>query len=80
MFPYRDENQTQRPAIVTGAIIGLNVFTWLIVQGAGSEVAVARSVCNLGLIPGELTGTLPPGTTFPLGEGITCATDSGRQL
>jgi membrane associated rhomboid family serine protease len=41
---------------------------------------LAASVCNLGLIPGELTGALPPGTTFPMGEGIACATDPGRQL
>lgn len=80
MFPYRDENETQRPAIVTGAIIAVNVLTWLFIQGAGSESAVARSVCELGLIPGELMATLPPGTTFPMGEGIACATDPGRQF
>jgi membrane associated rhomboid family serine protease len=80
MFPYRDENETQRPAIVTGAIIALNALVWLVVQGAGSEMSVARSVCELGLIPGELTGTVPPGTTFPLGEGLACATDAGRQV
>ena len=41
--------------------------------------ALARSVCNLGLIPGELTASLPPGTSFPMGEGLTCLTDPGRQ-
>jgi membrane associated rhomboid family serine protease len=80
MFPYRDENETQRPAIVTGTIIALNVLTWLVVQGAGSTVSLAKSICELGLIPGELTGSLPPGTRFPLGEGLACATDPGRQI
>ena len=80
MFPYRDENETQRLAIVTGSIIALNVFAWLFVQGAGSSTALARSVCELGLIAGELTGSLPPGTQFPMGEGLACATDPGRQL
>jgi membrane associated rhomboid family serine protease len=80
MFPYRDENETQRPAIVTLAIIALNVLVWLLVQGAGSEATVAASVCNLGLIPGELTGTLPPGTTVPLGEGLVCAARPGSGL
>jgi membrane associated rhomboid family serine protease len=80
MFPYRDENETQRPAIVTGTIIALNVLTWLVVQGAGSTVSLAKSICDLGLIPGELTGSLPPGTRFPLGEGLACATDPGRQI
>jgi membrane associated rhomboid family serine protease len=50
------------------------------VQGAGTTVPLATSVCNLGLIPGELTGLLPPGTRFPLGEGLVCATDPGRQI
>jgi membrane associated rhomboid family serine protease len=80
MFPYRDENETQRLAIVTGSIIALNVFAWLFVQGAGSSTALARSVCELGLIAGELTGALPPGTQFPMGEGLACATDPGRQV
>lgn len=80
MFPYRDENETQRTAIVTLAMIALNVFAWLFVQGAGTTVALARSVCNFGLIPGELTGLIAPGTRFPMGEGLACATDPGRQV
>jgi membrane associated rhomboid family serine protease len=79
MFPYRDENETQRPAIVTGAIIGLNALSWFFVQGAGTTLPLARSVCNLGLIAGELTGSLPPGTRFPMGEGLVCETDPGTQ-
>jgi len=79
MIPYRDENETQRRAIVTATIIGLNILSWLMVQGAGSDLALAKSVCNLGLIPGELTGLLPPGRRFPLGPGLACVTDPGRQ-
>jgi membrane associated rhomboid family serine protease len=80
MFPYRDENQTQRASYVTWAIIALNVATWIFVQGAGATVPLARSICELGLIPGELTGSLAPGTRFPMGEGLVCATDEGRQI
>jgi membrane associated rhomboid family serine protease len=80
MFPYRDENETQRTAIVTLTMIALNIFAWLFVQGAGSTLALAQSVCNFGLIPGELTGSIAPGTQFPMGEGLACATDPGRQL
>jgi rhomboid family protein len=79
MFPYRDENETQRTAYVTVALIAANVLVWLLVQGAGSPLALARSVCNLGLIPGELTLAVPPGTRFPMGEGLVCLTDPGRQ-
>jgi membrane associated rhomboid family serine protease len=80
MFPYHDENETQRTAYVTYAIIAVNVLVWLVVQGAGSTFALARSVCEYGLIAGELTGMLPPGTPFPMGEGLVCLTDSGRQI
>ena len=79
MIPYRDENETQHPAIATGAIIALNVISWLVIQGAGTDPALPASVCNLGLIPGELTGFLPVGTKFPMGPGLLCVTDPGRQ-
>jgi membrane associated rhomboid family serine protease len=79
MIPYRDENVTQRSAIVTYTLIILNAFAWLLVQGAGSPYPLAASVCNFGLIPGELTLALKPGTSFPMGEGLVCATDPGRQ-
>jgi len=79
MFPYRDENVTQRPPYITISLIVANVLVWLFVQGAGSSLSLAASVCNLGLIPGELTGMLPPGERFPMGEGLVCITDPGRQ-
>jgi rhomboid family protein len=79
VFPYHDENQTQRTPVVTIAVIAVTTLTWLLVQGAGTALPLAESVCNLGLIPGELTLSLPPGTGFPIGEGISCLTDPGRQ-
>jgi membrane associated rhomboid family serine protease len=79
-FPYRDENQAQRRSLVTLLLIGVNVAAWLLVQGAGAALPLARSVCNLGLIPGELTGLLRPGTGFPMGQGLVCLTDPGPQL
>jgi hypothetical protein len=50
------------------------------VQGAGSPLALAASVRNLGLIPGELTLSLPPGTSFEMGNGLACLTGPGRQV
>ena len=47
MFPYHDENETQRTAVVTMALIGACVAAWLLVQGAGAEQPLAR----LGLQP-----------------------------
>ena len=80
MLPYHDENQTERTPYVTLVLIAINVAAWLLVQGAGAEIPLARSVCELGLIPGELTASLSPGTRFPMGEGLACLTDPGRQV
>src|SRR5262245_26393305 len=44
VFPYRDENETQRTPYITFAIIALNVFVWLFIQGAGGTVPLATSV------------------------------------
>ncbi|MBI3050522.1 MAG: rhomboid family intramembrane serine protease [Acidobacteria bacterium] len=80
MFPYHDENQTQRTPYITITLIVLTTLAWVFLQGAGSALALAESVCELGLIPGELTLSVPPGTPFPMGEGLACLTDPGRQL
>jgi membrane associated rhomboid family serine protease len=79
MIPYRDENDTVRTPIVTLAIIAINVLVWFTVQGAGVSEALAASVCNLGLVPGELSGLARPGSGFAMGEGIACVVDPGRE-
>jgi membrane associated rhomboid family serine protease len=79
VFPYHDENETQRTPYVTMVLIALCVLAWVLYQRAGSGLAMAASVCNSGLIPGELTLSLPPGTSFPMGDDVVCLTDPGRQ-
>jgi membrane associated rhomboid family serine protease len=79
MFPYHDENETQRTAYVTLTIIALCVLAWVVVQGAGADLELVRSICNLGLIPGELTQSLRPGSSFPIGEDVMCVIDPGAQ-
>jgi membrane associated rhomboid family serine protease len=79
MFPYHDENDTLRTPVVTIALIAITVFAWLFLQGAGTDPALAASVCNLGLIPGELTLNADPGSGFRMGPEIVCLIDPGRQ-
>jgi membrane associated rhomboid family serine protease len=79
MIPYHDENETQRPAYVTMVLIAICTVVWVFVQGAGSTIKLAASVCNLGLIPGELTGMLQAGVGFNMGHGLRCITDPGPQ-
>jgi len=74
MFPYKDENPTLRTPIVTFLLIGLNLASWFLLQGLGSEPALSASVCELGLIPGEVLGRVPPGVPVRMGEW-SCQTD-----
>ena len=68
MFPYKDDNPTVLTPVVTVGIIAANLAAWLLVQGAGTESTLLRSVCQLGLIPGELLGRAPLGAAIPLGR------------
>ena len=79
MIPYRDENPTTRPAVVTVAIIALNVLAWLFIEGAGAGRAVDAAVCNYGLIPGEVLQRVPPGTGVEMAPGVICAVDPSPQ-
>src|SRR5659263_54888 len=72
MFPYRDDNPTLATPVVTILLITLNVAAWILVQGAGSEPGLSRSVCELGLIPGELLGRVAEGTALRLSPVATC--------
>ena len=75
MFPYKDDNPTVLTPVVTVGIIALNVIAWVFVQGLGTGEMLARSLCDLGLIPGELLQTAPPGSSTPLGPGMVCVVD-----
>jgi membrane associated rhomboid family serine protease len=76
MFPYKDENPTEKPAIVTVAIILANVLVFILLQGAGAEGPLARSVCHFGLIPGEIFQRARPGSGVELAPGVVCIVDA----
>jgi membrane associated rhomboid family serine protease len=72
VFPLKDENPHFLTPVVTYSLIGLNAAAWMLVQGLGAEAPLVRSVCQLGLIPGELLGQLAPGTSVSLGPDSAC--------
>lgn len=77
MFPISDDNPTLRTPAMTYALLGLIGAVWVLVQGAGlNVVAMATSVCNWGMVPGELTGRAQLGLGVPLGEGLACLVDA----
>lgn len=76
MIPISDDNPTLRTPLVTMALLALLGAAWFFLQGMGLDPAVlAASVCNLGLVPAELTGAAPLGTAVPLGRGLACIVD-----
>ena len=72
MFPIRDDNPSFLTPYATYTIVALNVFAWIFLQGFGVEPRLSASVCTLGLIPGEVLGTAPPGAALEIGPGAYC--------
>jgi membrane associated rhomboid family serine protease len=72
VFPLRDDNPHFLTPLVTYGLIAANVLAWALLQGFGSEPLLSSSVCRLGLIPGELLQTAPPGARFPIDENTVC--------
>ena len=78
MIPYHDENTTLRTASVTLGLVATKVRVWVLFQGAGAVNPFEASVCNFGLIPGELTGELAAGVRVPMEKSL-CLTDADPQ-
>src|SRR2546423_5888412 len=77
MIPLSDEHPTLRTPYMTYAILTALVGTWVFVQGAGfNEPQLAASICNLGMVPGEITHQAKLGTAVPLGSGMACVVDN----
>lgn len=76
MIPISDDNPTVRLPLMTLAILGAMGVVWLFVQGGGfDERNLVFSICNLGLVPGELTGAAPVGSGIPITRGLDCVID-----
>lgn len=77
MIPLSDDNPTLHPTYMTLAILAAIGATWLFVQGAGMNPAtLAATVCNYGMVPGELTHLAPLGTGVPIGPNMACIVDN----
>ena len=72
MFPIRDDNPQILTPYATYAIVIINVAAWIFVQGLGNEPSFSGSICQFGLIPGEVLQRLPAGSGFPLGQHAVC--------
>lgn len=79
MIPIGDDNPTVRVPVVTIFLIVAMFAVWVLVQGAGfDENLLVASVCNLGMVPGELTHLAPLGSGIPIGPEMACVIDGQR--
>ncbi len=79
MFPLHDDNPTLRTPVVTYVIVALNLAAWLLIQGAGfNDMSLVASVCNLGVVPGEITMLARLGDGIPIAPGVACVVDNER--
>jgi membrane associated rhomboid family serine protease len=76
MIPISADNPRLRaPLITIGLLLGI-AWVWLDFQRAGfSSFRLAESICNWGLVAGELTLQAAEGTAVPLGPGLACVVD-----
>lgn len=77
MIPVGTSLPTRRTAVMTYLIILVTIAVWIEIQGAGQDpVVLATTICNLGMVPGELTHMAPVGLAVPLGPGLACVVDN----
>jgi membrane associated rhomboid family serine protease len=77
VIPLGDDLPTLRTPVMTYFLITVNFAVWFLVQGAGlNPTQLATTVCNLGMVPGELTHLAPLGQSVPIGPGLACVVDN----
>ena len=77
MIPLSDENPTMRTPTMTWLILGAMFAVWFVVQGGGmNPLQLVKSVCDYGMVPGELTHRAPLGLSIPIAENLACVVDN----
>jgi len=79
MIPLSVENRTVRPPWMTILILVAMFTVWIVVQGGGFPTdpkLLATTVCDYGMVPGEITHLARLGTAVPIGPGLECAVDN----
>jgi|SRR5579872_1692387 rhomboid family protein len=77
MIPLGDDLPRLSRPRMTYMILGVTWLVWLLVEKGGLDpYALAKSVCDYGLVPAELTHRVPLGTAVPIGPGMVCAVDN----
>jgi rhomboid family protein len=77
MIPLGDDLRPIRRPVMTYLLLAATWAVWLLVQQAGADPQIlAATVCNLGMVPGELTHRAVVGFAVPIGPGMACVVDN----
>ena len=76
MIPISDENPTLRAPVMTYLLLATLLGVFVLVQGAGQGYPLLASVCNWGMVPGELTHLARVGEQVRMAPGLYCAIDA----
>jgi membrane associated rhomboid family serine protease len=79
MIPLGDDVRLIRRPVMTYLLLAVTWAVWLLVQRGGFNPAVlATTICNYGMVPGELTHRAAIGFAVPIGPGMACVIDNER--
>ena len=77
MIPLGDDIRPIRRPVMTYLLLAVTWAVWLLVQDAGRDPQIlSQTVCNLGMVPGELTHRAAIGFAVPIGPGMACVVDN----
>ncbi len=77
MIPLGDDIRPVRKPVMTWLLLAVTWTVWLFVQQGGFDLGVlAQTVCNLGMVPGEITHRAAIGFAVPIGENMSCVIDN----
>lgn len=77
MIPLGDDIRPAGWPVMTYLLLAVTWAVWLLVQQAGFDPQVlAATVCDLGMVPGEITHRAPLGFAVPIGPGMACVVDN----
>jgi membrane associated rhomboid family serine protease len=76
MIPLGDDIPLRERPWATRGLLLCIAAAWVLLQGAGLDVMrLAASVCNLGMVAGEITRAAPLGTAVHIGPDLACVVD-----
>ena len=77
MIPLGDDIRPARRPVMTYLLLAATWAVWLLVQQAGFDAQIlAQTVCNFGMVPGEITHRAAVGFAVPIGPGLACVIDN----